>query len=502
MKTTPRDLSYTKLRYLSENSATIRLLKSDTFAFVASFLFISFRKRDRQNVPEITLRTELETYIEGLAKYNERTYESTPKHYLDSWIANGYIRRYYVAGQEDASIEATFETEKTLDFLLSLEQQGFVGTESRLVLILETIKKLAIETDSNPTSRLSELGRKRDEIDQEIKLIELNGSASVLTDTQVKEYFSFFMEELEKLPTDFRKVTDNFRDITTNIKSNIIEENKGRHFILNEARNYNSSLENSDQGKSFNGFMNFLRSEETRVTADEHLQKVMALPVVELMLKERYGLSRASVRRIWTGLYTPAHRVLEAKAHFGEQIRRIVSSSKAQETKAITNLINDLKSSFLKSKIKLRSTEHFFHFNRGLNIFLPQEKPLWSPQKTEHFTSHPKENDTFILSDEQIGSIFSREPIDLEQLRSNIYFALERKTQVTLGEVIKVNPIKNGLRELMGYISLAHSGEGIEISHEKYDYCNISVRRANEKIEYVLKLPQIIFSGEVCWSNA
>lgn len=500
MKPNHRDLSYDKLRFLQENSVALKLFRSDYFALTASFVYVAFKKKDREAIQELVLRNELTTYLEGLDSAVSKEFEHPAKHYIDYWISSGLLRRRYVSGQEDSSIEISYEVSKVIDFLVNLDQPGFVGTESRLAMILDTIKKLAIETDPNPEVRLEQLEKEKAELEEQISRIKETGSLTVLTDTQVKEYFSLFMEELSKLPTDFRKVTENFREITREIKSTLIEEQqRSKNSLLNDAQSANEKLETSDQGKSFNGFMNFLRSDEARVAADEHLRKVIELPLVESELKNSYGYTKANILKIWSSLYSPAQRVVESKTEFGEQIRRIVSSNNDNLEKGIVGLMNDIKSAFLRNKDRGKNNETFFSIFKGVEIYLPIERPLWTNKKQENFTNQPGARGLGPSAD-QLSKIFAKPSVDLEMLKRNIKTSLERRTQVTLAEVIEENPIKLGLGELMGYLKLAHMGDNVNISKENFEICSLQLMRSGRELqEFNAKIPVITFTEDSNW---
>ncbi|NCN95578.1 MAG: DUF3375 family protein, partial [Bdellovibrionales bacterium] len=104
-----RDLTFSKLRFLSKESPAVRLLRAENMAFVASFLYREFRKAEKHRIPESELRLQLAQYIEYL---DADAPAGDAKYYLDQWAGedHGYIRRFYVSGEEDAAVELTSET--------------------------------------------------------------------------------------------------------------------------------------------------------------------------------------------------------------------------------------------------------------------------------------------------------------------------------------------------------------------------------------------------------
>jgi len=101
-------------------------------------------------------------------------------------------------------------TEKAIEWLQALAPQPLVGTESRLLTLLQLLRDLATGAQDDPTARIRELARRRDEIEREIERVR-EGRAGPLDMTQVKERYAQIADTARRLLADFRQVEENFR---------------------------------------------------------------------------------------------------------------------------------------------------------------------------------------------------------------------------------------------------------------------------------------------------
>ena len=115
-------------------------------------------------------------------------YPRSARVYLEDWAAPGraYLRKYYPKSGSEAEFDLTPATEKAIEWLQALAPQPFVGTESRLLTLLQLLRDLAAGAQDDPTARIRELARRRDEIEREIERVR-EGRAGPLDTTQVKE---------------------------------------------------------------------------------------------------------------------------------------------------------------------------------------------------------------------------------------------------------------------------------------------------------------------------
>lgn len=143
-----------------------------------------------------------------------------------------------------------------------LGKKEFVGTQSRFGAIFESIKSIVQKATTNPVVRVNHLKAQRQEVDLEISSIQKTGIARRMDETLIREKFLNLIEDTRRLISDFCLVEDIFKDLTASIKRRKIQETVQRGMILGEVLDAYDYLEESDQGKSFDAFWQFLLSSD------------------------------------------------------------------------------------------------------------------------------------------------------------------------------------------------------------------------------------------------
>ncbi|MDR3600904.1 MAG: DUF3375 family protein [Desulfosporosinus sp.] len=92
------------------------------------------------------------------------------REYLDDWAndEHGWLRKFYPPGQDEPYFDVTSLAQKAIEWLLSLRQQVFIGTESRLITVFELLHQIVECFETDPKLRLAEPQRRKAEIEQEI----------------------------------------------------------------------------------------------------------------------------------------------------------------------------------------------------------------------------------------------------------------------------------------------------------------------------------------------
>ncbi len=146
------------------------------------------------------------------------------------------------------------------DGLESLKTRPFVATESRLHTAVELLRQIVHGTDTDPESRLTDLRRRRAEIDAEIAAVEA-GRLPVLEPAGVRDRYQQFTSTARELLSDFREVEENFRRLDRAAREKIATWDGSKGGLLAELVGSRSEITQSDQGHSFQAFYDFLLSD-------------------------------------------------------------------------------------------------------------------------------------------------------------------------------------------------------------------------------------------------
>src|SRR5215469_10423908 len=137
--------SLDEIVWLRENSPAWRLLRADNAPLVLSFLHQVFVADNVRSISATELASRLEDQLYALnlrdSERGGRRYPKSAKAYLDDWAApeSGWLRKYYPDGTDEPHYDATPAVEKALQWLKSLGEREFVGTESRLKVIVDLL---------------------------------------------------------------------------------------------------------------------------------------------------------------------------------------------------------------------------------------------------------------------------------------------------------------------------------------------------------------------------
>jgi hypothetical protein len=101
---------------------------------IIGFLHRTFIKPNVRTPPEQELTSRLQDYLYQLG---DNASEDTFAQSAGRWSSddNGWLRKYYRENSDEPYFDITAATEKATDWLASLEQRQFIGTESRLLTV-------------------------------------------------------------------------------------------------------------------------------------------------------------------------------------------------------------------------------------------------------------------------------------------------------------------------------------------------------------------------------
>ena len=276
------NLDYATLDLLRMNHPAWRLLRSDHAPLVASFLHRVFIMPNVRVIAQADLSETLEDELFALREQNgPGVFSKSALEYLNDWAGNdkGWLRKFYPSGSDEPHFDLTPATEKALVWLANLTERAFVGTESRLLTLFDLLKQMSEGSEIDPQARIAELRRRRDAIDTDIARIQA-GDVPLLDETALKDRFQQFVQLARELLADFREVEYNFRSLDRRVRERIALWDGAKGALLEEIMGERDAIADSDQGKSFRDFWDFLMSQTRQEELTRLLHQVLALPPV------------------------------------------------------------------------------------------------------------------------------------------------------------------------------------------------------------------------------
>jgi hypothetical protein len=137
------------------------------------------------------------------------------------------------------------------------------------------LDKLASYSDADPKARISKLKQDRETIDEEINQIKRTGTVLGWDDLRKREYLSHIMDDSRRLLDDFALIEDIFKDHARQLKEKMVAAQLSKGEILSQVLDMHDALEDSDQGKSFRAFWDFLISPKKQKNLSDWLEKIL-----------------------------------------------------------------------------------------------------------------------------------------------------------------------------------------------------------------------------------
>ncbi|WP_291988866.1 DUF3375 domain-containing protein [Candidatus Accumulibacter sp. ACC007] len=445
-------LDYATLDLLRQNHPAWRLLRSDHAPLVASFLQRVFIAPNVRVMAQADLAEALEDELFALRdRFAAELFPKAALDYLNDWAANdkGWLRKFYAPGSDEPHFDLTPATEKAIAWLGTLAARSFVGTESRLLTLFELLKQMSEGSETDPQTRVAELQRRRDDIDAEIERV-LAGDMPLLDDSALRDRFQQFVAMARELLTDFREVEHNFRGLDRRVRERIALWEGAKGALLEEIMGERDAISDSDQGRSFRAFWDFLMSSSRQDELSALLERVLTLPAVAELRPD------ARTRRVHYDWLEAGEHTQRTVAQLSQQLRRFLDDQAWLENRRIMDILHGIEAKAL----AVRETpppgnEVMSIADTAAAIELPMERPLYTPPIKPSIADLALES-----GDEDVDAavLFSQVVVDRAQLARHIRQALQERTQVTLRELCETRPLEHGLAELVAYLQLAGDG--------------------------------------------
>lgn len=480
-------LDYATLDLLRQSHPAWRLLRSDHAPLVASFLERVFIAPNVRVMAQADLAEALEDELFALReRLGAEAFPKSALDYLNDWAGTdkGWLRKFYCQGSDEAHFDLTPATEKAIAWLGTLTERSFVGTESRLLTLFELLKQMSEGSETDPQARLAELHKRRDEVDLEIVRV-LAGDIPLLDDTALKDRFQQFIQLARELLTDFREVEQNFRRLDRRVRERIALWEGSKGALLEEIMGERDAIADSDQGRSFRAFWDFLMSSHRQEELSALLERVLALPPVAELKPD------ARTRRVHYDWLEAGEHTQRTVAQLSQQLRRFLDDQAWLENRRIMDILHGIEAKALALRESPPQGEVMSIADTAADIELAMERPLYSPAMKRLIADIELESGD---AEVDAAALYSQIVIDKALLARHIRHALQDCSQVTLRELCEMQPLQHGLAELVAYLQLAGDTFKTVVDEEVTE--TIAWRReGSDGHEYAkqARLPRVIF---------
>lgn len=475
-------LNYETLELLRQKHPAWRLLRAQHAPLVASFLHRVFIEPNVRNLAQADLVEALEDTLFVLREqFGADTFPASAQSYLNDWAGDdkAWLRKFYPPGTDEPHFDLMPATEKALSWLEGLTERAFIGTESRLLTLFALLRQMSEGSQRDPKARIAELHKRRDDIDAEIARI-LAGDMPLLDDTGLKDRFQQFVQLSRELLMDFREVEHNFRALDRRVRERITLWEGSKGALLEEIMGERDAIADSDQGKSFRAFWDFLMSQSRQEELTRLLAQVLSLPSIRDMHPE------ARLQRVHYDWLEAGEHTQRTVARLSEQLRRFLDDQAWLENRRIMDILHMIESRALAVREALPSGDFMAVDETAVTIKLPLERPLF------RLSRKPVIADVVLEEGEaeiDTTALYAQVVVDRAALLKNIRRELQERSQISLAEVVTHHPLRQGLAELVAYLQLAGEWPRTAVDDEVYDQVSWQGER---EVMRKARLPRII----------
>ncbi|WP_205513065.1 DUF3375 domain-containing protein [Longitalea arenae] len=479
--------------YLLTANPAIQMIRSRSARWYLPFLYHVYKEENRFVIGEDTLIQLLSETLshqeDGTEDFEEAKIvfgedeETRSRKYILSWVQKRILQDLQDA-EGNIQYQLSAHTEKVFQWLLTLQARNHVGTESRFKLLFNSLQDIVEKTEDDRPKRLQMLKDRRAEIDKEIKAIELGVAPDNYSNAQVQERLDLFTRLCYELISDFREVEDNFKQIHRAIveQHTKAEQNKGA--IVGFAFAAYDALRNSNQGKSFYSFWDFLISR-----AGQQDWKELTEQLLDLLKDRGIEADEQFLQNIKSLLLEQGKTVYDANDKMAEKLSRIISEKEIARHKRLRQQIGNIKE--LIFDLMDEEVNGGIHLDEGVEIKMLMERKLqFEQKKATASVKQPVTATEKIADPERFSRIMNTKHIDKKRLWQKVEHALKEKQTATLKEVLEQQPLENGIAEIVSYFGfLRDKASRVQVIHNTSEHIPL-----NEAATKFVEVPYLLFS--------
>jgi hypothetical protein len=412
------------------------------------------------------------------------TYEIKAKKYIQKWADIGFLTNYQNETGE-VFYELSSHSSKTIDWLVNLKKEEYIGAESKFKTLFNQLKELVEFTNEDRERRLQLLEDKKLEIEQQIQRLKMGEDVKVFEESEIVPRFNQLSKLAKELLSDFKEVDDNFKTIIREIYQKHTDTTLKKSHILQYTFDALDELKDSSQGKSFYAFWEFLLSRDLQ---DEWKELVQVL--YKTLEEKDIDVSDSFLKNTKQHLYDSGRKVNRTNDKMAEKLSRIIRENEVSKAEVTKNIIQEIKNLLIETNKKKKKPDISFELETDLEINIPFERKLTFEQSEEvEYKNKPKIATTNLDDFVNLGKVFNLSAIDKKELRKRIKNILQEKSQATILDIVdNQGGITKGLPELFGYIGVVKDFKHT-INADKTQ--TILFDKENKK---VIQIPEIILT--------
>jgi len=475
------------ITFFSTNPSA-KLLRATHSAYVIYFLYQQFKIEENLTTPHSVLQQRLKLYLEQIHESEPEILRERADYYLTHWSTGEtrWLRRYYDSQHAESVYQLTPHTEEVLKFLTEILDcsLGFVGTESRLTRIIETLSDLVIRGTDDRERRLEHLRAEKKRIEFEIQSLESGDVVSTHSSTAIRERFADVISDLISLQGDFRAVEESFKSITRDVQKQKSEAIDTRGNILGFALDAEDRLKEEDQGASFNAFFDLLFSQRQQDELEKIISQLDQMSELDSQIE-----GKARIKGMIGSLSQEAKRVQQTTRRLNSTLSRLLNARVSTPRIRLASLLKEIQASAV--RLAENPPELGINLLTELDLYNGLHRPFWQgPVEFDEVEITNQEQDETERLD-LFQHLAELRRLDWSSLRANIAQLLQFKDRMTYSELLEACSPTSGILEALAYIQIAHD-EDHDVDESIVDIVRIETEYGEQNFE----VPRIVFLSE------
>jgi hypothetical protein len=462
------------LKYIEElnvaaDSTAWQLLRRTHAPVVLGILMELLYRSEKRTISSGALVDKVERILNRLSVIKEG-WSNPSRYYINQWKESGYLAIIYGEDDNEEQFELTKQCISALEYVDRLNIAQVSVNESRLSNVMDLIKRLALETDANPQTKLKALQAQKAEIEEQIDNIHNNdGIIETIDNRKAVEQAREILRLIGDLGADFKHVREDIVDVLSQFWANIMSrsESSTKDEILTSLFEKLDSVRESSSGQSFFGFWELLNNNKENSAFQSNLSDLYGRPFFKsLKTKEKHTL-----RSLISNLRYNATIVNDAHAKLASALQAFVDEVDFEEKRYFSNLLRECQKIAIESKDIHNSKDKCIDINlvkMEVQAIGSIEK-IWDPAESNIDGTMVIAESPDINFDDIANSIKESE-INFKQIKIAINKEVLKGNPVSIAEIIKANPIEQGLGTVVGYISIAQKNGILTKEYETVDW--------------------------------
>lgn len=306
---------------------TLKLLERMWAPFIIAVFKSSF-SRDQQSVPADRLHMRVDGFLGELRSIGRDVPVGSGRDLCLQWMHSKWLSRSDnpAGGYEYALTSNALEAMALVD---SLTRDRALISESRLKMILQTVRQWAAEANAVREDRIRRLEEQIDALSRERDRLVAGGEIYAASDDRMIDGYSNLIDLISQLPSDFRRVEEAVAGMHRAIVEDFRDDLRPIGLVLDEYLARSDELMTSTaEGRAFEGALELLRDDGLLLDLSNDLQTILDHPFSAALTPSERRDFRGTVTVIRKGTY----EVLDRRTHLTTTLREhIVNHDRVKE---------------------------------------------------------------------------------------------------------------------------------------------------------------------------